>query len=107
MPSIRFGRAHIFNNFYENNLSGSGVNTRMGAVVLVEGNYFLNSDDPIGSWDSPSVGLWDVRDNVFDASSGSQPITSTGSLTPPYPARLDAAADVPAIVTSSAGVGRL
>jgi pectate lyase len=107
MPSIRFGKAHIFNNYYHDNLSGSGVNTRMGAVVRVENNYFQNSDDPIGSWDSRTVGFWDVSNNLFVDATGSRPTMSNGALTPPYEYVLDEPADVPAVVEQVAGVGKL
>ncbi|MGK9475358.1 pectate lyase family protein [Melioribacter sp. OK-6-Me] len=40
LPSIRFGRAHIFNNYYKN--CNTAINTRMGAWVRVENNYFEN-----------------------------------------------------------------
>ena len=105
LPSIRFGKAHVFNKYYLND--DGGVNSRMGAVVKVEGNYFESVSDPIGSFDSPEVGSWDVSGNTFDQCSGSQPEASTGSLTIPYAYALDAAADVPAIVLDGAGVGRL
>jgi pectate lyase len=107
MPSIRFGKAHIFNNYYLNDNSGSCVNSRMGAVVKVESNYFENSQDAIGSWDSTSVGTWDVANNVFDTCTGSLPTTSTGSLTIAYPYTPDPVANVPAIVVAGAGVGKL
>jgi pectate lyase len=71
LPSIRFGKAHVFNNYYLND--DGGVNSRMGAVVKVEGNYFESVSDPIGSFDSPQVGSWDVSGNTFDQCSGSQP----------------------------------
>lgn len=107
MPSIRFGKAHIFNNYYHDNPSGSGVNTRMGAVLRVENNYWQNSDDPIGSWDSRTVGFWDVSNNMFVDATGSRPIMSTGALTPPYEYVLDEPADVPTGVEQVAGVGKL
>lgn len=40
LPSIRFGKAHIFNNYYKN--CNTAINTRMGACVRVENNYFEN-----------------------------------------------------------------
>lgn len=106
LPSIRFGKAHVFDNYYLANDS-SCVNSRMGAVVKVENNYFQTSQDTIGSWDSASVGTWDVANNVFDACTGAQPTTSTGSLAIPYPYTLDPPANVPALVTAGAGVGKL
>lgn len=107
MPSIRFGLAHVFGNYYLNNLGGSGVNSRMGAVVKVEHNYFENSDDPIGYWDSPMTGYWDVNNNHFEACRGSQPATSTAMLPIPYDYTLDPVADIPALVVANAGVGKL
>jgi pectate lyase len=106
LPSIRFGKAHIFNNYFSNNTGGSGVNARMGAVVLVESNYFQNTDDPIGWFEGPQTGYWEMSDNIFEACSGSQPTTSTGTLDIPYDYALDPVADVPAIVSASAGVGK-
>jgi pectate lyase len=78
----------------------------MGAVVKVESCYFENTDDPIGWFEGPQTGSWDVLDNVFVSCVGSQPTTSTGMLPIPYEYAVDAAADVPAIVTASAGVGK-
>lgn len=106
LPSIRFGKAHVFNNYFQN-VASTCVNSRMGAVVKVEHNYFENASDPIGSWDSPEVGTWDVTNNVFDASSGSMPVTSTGSLTPPYDYALEPPEAVPSIVPARAGVDKL
>jgi pectate lyase len=107
MPSIRFGRAHVFNNFYQADNFGSLVNSRMGAVVKVESNYFLSSQDAIGSWDSPTVGTWDVGNNLFDQCTGLLPTTSTGSLTLPYAYTADAPGDLPTAIPASAGVGKL
>jgi pectate lyase len=38
LPSLRFGKAHIFNNYYKNN--SGGINTRVGACIRVEKNLF-------------------------------------------------------------------
>ncbi len=40
LPSIRFGKAHIFNNYYKN--CNTAINSRMGACVRIENNYFEN-----------------------------------------------------------------
>lgn len=46
VPSLRFGSAHLYNNYYSN-VSGSCIHTRMGANALVEYNVFSNSIMPI------------------------------------------------------------
>jgi pectate lyase len=108
LPSIRFGKAHVFNNYYLNVPDGSGVNSRMGAVARVEGNYFQSVENPIVFLDSAKTGFWDVTGgNTFAGCTGSQPTTSTGQLTPPYAYTLDPVADVPVTVPAAAGVGKL
>ena len=108
LPSIRFGKAHVFNNYYANVPDGSGVNSRMGAVVRVEGNYFQSVENPICFLDSTKTGYWDVgAGNTFVSCTGSQPTTSTGMLTPPYTYTLDPVDGVPTAVPAAAGVGKL
>jgi pectate lyase len=48
-PSIRFGTGHIYNNYYET--VSDGINTRIGAQVLVEGNVFVDSKKALYSTD--------------------------------------------------------
>ena len=98
----------MFNNYYLNIPDGSGVNSRMGAVVRVEGNHFQSMENPIVFLDSAKTGYWDVTGgNTFVSCTGSQPTTSTGQLTPPYPYTLDPVADVPTAVPAAAGVGKI
>src|SRR5258705_10317866 len=97
VPSYRFGVGHVFNNYYLDILT-SGVNSRMGAVLRIEGNVFERADDPITSLDSDTVGFWDVRDNQFLNCTGSQPNSSNGTFNPPYNYPLDSSANVKSIV---------
>jgi pectate lyase len=107
LPSIRFGKAHVFNNYYSNNTTGSCVDSRMGAVVKVENNYFETSKNTIGYFEGPVTGTWDVADNVFSMCTGAQPTTSTGHLTIPYAYVPEAAAGLPSLITAGAGLGKL
>ncbi|CAE6419028.1 unnamed protein product [Rhizoctonia solani] len=50
LPSFRFGTGHIFNNYYYD--SNDGINTRVGAQLLVENNVFSNMKKPLYSTDS-------------------------------------------------------
>lgn len=94
-PSYRGGTGHMFNNYYVN-VSGSGINSRVGAKLRIEGNVFENvgcgavdsktgfAEGPIGAYYSSNVGYWDVKDNIFVDCVGNQPTTSTCSFNPPY-----------------------
>jgi pectate lyase len=107
LPSIRFGKAHVFNNYYKDNPTGSCVDSRMGAVVKAESNYFENSKNTIGYFEGPRTGTWDVASNIFSMCTGGQPTASTGQLTPPYTYMPEAAAGIPASVVAGAGLGKL
>ncbi|KAJ4393067.1 hypothetical protein N0V93_002274 [Gnomoniopsis smithogilvyi] len=103
LPSIRFGTGHFYSSCHENNPS-SGINSRMGAQVLVEQNYFLNTKLAIVTdLDSDTAGYAVDRNNVFVNST--EEITQVGSLTPPYSYTLDPASCVCALVKSQAGTG--
>ena len=108
-PLYRGGYAHIYNNYYQN--IDSGINTRTNSKILIENNYFEDMGGAIGYWfdtANPS-GLWDVSGNIFDNVDGNKPNTSTIDVqfAGDYNYTLDAAADVPAIVTAGAGAGKL
>jgi pectate lyase len=107
LPSIRFGRAHIFDNYYFNNTTGSCVDSRMGAIVKAESNYFESSKNTIGWFEGPATGYWDVANNTFVNCTGSQPTTSTGQLMPPYTYLPDDPAGLPSSVVAGAGVGNM
>jgi pectate lyase len=61
LPFQRFGFVHSYNNWF-NNITGSGINPRMGGHILVENNFFENALNPIFS-QSTIVGQWDLRNN--------------------------------------------
>lgn len=82
LPSIRFGTGHIYSSCYENNPT-SGINSRMGAQVLAENNYFLNVPQAlVTNVDSDEDGYLVNKNNVLVNSTIS--ITQVGSLSPPY-----------------------
>jgi pectate lyase len=105
-PRVRFGNpVHVYNNFYRS-VGGYGVASTEGAGVLVEGNYFENTDDPfhLGEADS-GPGTLVARNNVFSGSGTGQQGGSVASI--PYSYSMDPAANVKSIVTSGAGAGRI
>jgi pectate lyase len=97
----------VFDNYYFNNTTGSCVDSRMGAVVKAEGNYFSSSKNTIGWFEGPATGYWDVGNNVFLNCTGAQPTTSTGQLMPPYTYIVDDPNGLPTSIVAGAGVGKL
>ncbi|WP_237107218.1 RICIN domain-containing protein [Nonomuraea sp. MG754425] len=105
-PRVRFGNpVHVYNNYY-GNVGSYGVASTQEAGVLVEGNYFENTDDPFhrGEGDSPAGSLV-ARNNHFVNSGSGQSGGSVGSI--PYAYSLDTASGVKSIVTAGAGAGRI
>jgi pectate lyase len=105
-PRVRFGNpVHVYNNLYSS-VGGYGVASTQGAGVLVEGNYFENTEDPfhLGEGDS-GPGSLVARDNHFVNSGPGETGGSVASI--PYSYSLDGASSVKAIVTAGAGAGRI
>ncbi|KAL5336542.1 pectate lyase A [Aspergillus crustosus] len=48
-PSIRFGTGHLYNNYYES--VSDGINSRLGAQLLVESNVWVDSKKALYSTD--------------------------------------------------------
>ncbi|EMD86153.1 polysaccharide lyase family 1 protein [Bipolaris maydis ATCC 48331] len=102
LPSIRFGTGHIYNSCFNGGVSG--INSRMGAQVLVESNSFTNvAKSVVTNLDSDEEGFATEKNNVF--SNSPTQITKQGSFTPTYKYTVDPAASVCSIVAKSAGVG--
>ncbi|KAJ2934725.1 hypothetical protein H1R20_g2378, partial [Candolleomyces eurysporus] len=95
-PSVRFGTAHIFNNLFEK--VSDGINTRVGAQVLVENNVWKDSKKALFS---TSQGFAVLRGNDFGGASNSAP---TGTFTtPPYKYSLLSTANVASTIPRVAG----
>ncbi|RMJ26567.1 hypothetical protein PHISP_02559 [Aspergillus sp. HF37] len=62
-PSFRFGTGHVYKSYFEN--AGDGINTRMGAQMLVESNVFVNVDEALYSTDK---GYTVARNNDWGSS---------------------------------------
>ncbi|GGO66828.1 RICIN domain-containing protein [Nonomuraea cavernae] len=105
-PRVRFGNpVHVYNNYY-GSIGSYGVASTEGAGVLVEGNYFENTEDPfhLGEGDS-GPGTLVARSNHFVNSGTGQSGGGVASI--PYSYSLDGASGVKSIVTAGAGAGRI
>jgi pectate lyase len=70
MPRIYFGRAHIYNNYY--NTPGNSYNIRVGtwAAVIIENNHFQDTNNPHEV--SPYPTFIEAVGNIYENTSGDQ-----------------------------------
>lgn len=121
LPLFRFGEGHIWNNYYQN-VTGSGINSRMGAKIRIDNNVFESVKNPILSVDSASIGYWNATGNTFTNVTwgGTSPANcstppcyavSADSVTdpfvPPYAYNAMPVADVKTHVTTYAGRNKI
>jgi pectate lyase len=107
LPFYRFGKGHVFNNYYFN--CSSAINSRMEACLLVEKNYFENvSSKSVFDTGSILPGYAILSDNVFD-NSKTPVISSCDSFVLPYVYShvVTNVTDVKEIVKNYAGVGKI
>jgi pectate lyase len=105
MPSLRFGTAHVYNNYFVN--GSTGVHTRMNAQALVQNNVWRNVKTPIETTKDSKVDGY-VNQSGNDFGGGTNLITRTGNFTsPPYGYSLTATSSVVGTVTGGAGTGKI
>ncbi|UWM48838.1 pectate lyase [Streptomyces carpaticus] len=114
-PLLRGGIAHTYNNHFLS-INDSGINSRAGARVRVDNNYFQDSKDVLGTFYTSAAGYWQVNGNVFDNVRWSSPggttnpagpnPTSNTSVSIPYSYSLDPANCVPGVVAQTAGANK-
>lgn len=98
LPSIRFGKAHVFNNYYKD--CGTAINSRMGACVRVERNYFDNVGTAVMMRYSPEVGSVQLIDNHFGSSNYSTSPECVLNIPYEYESHLDETEQIPEIITN-------
>ena len=104
MPRVRFGRVHVFNNYFNSPGNNYCVRASIESELLVEHNYFETIDEPYEKLDPP--GLIQALNNITVNCTGVQSFSDT-VFTPPYSYAPDATTSVPGVVTNWAGAGKM
>lgn len=113
LPLFRGGNGHLLNNFYEG-VADTGINSRIGACLKIEGNHFEDSKNPWVSAYSDVLGGGDLVCNLLDGdtefsySSDVQELPTCSANVPyDYSSVQNHVSQVKDIVTTHAGVGKL
>jgi pectate lyase len=105
-PRVRFGKSHVYNNFYTGN-SIYGIVSACNADVFVEGNYMQNVQHPsYCGYDKSPVGDLEERNNVL-VNSGT--FVTHGTTFEPhdyYDYTVDDPHSLPEYIPANAGAGK-
>jgi len=123
MPRLYFGKAHIFNNYYNSPGNNYAIGVGTWASALIENNYFKDVKNPHRRQNDYPTYI-EANGNVYDGTSGNRHtggnaigtmpdrfsgsschagLADPGPFNPPYNYSLDSAESVPELVQRCAG----
>jgi pectate lyase len=107
MPSGSWSTVHMYNNYFTCTGNYYCSNVRDGGEMLSESNYYLNVNNPVSVSLPPAEGQPAGRiktvANAYVSCTGTIYPGQDTVFSPPYAYSVDAAGDVPAIVSARAG----
>ncbi len=112
LPLFRGGNGHVFNNYYKD-IHSTGINSRLGACVRIEGNYFEDVLNPYVSAYSDELGSGELIDNTldnctFEYSDDTHELPSCNAYVPYiYSGVLNSSSVIKSLVPANAGIGKL
>jgi pectate lyase len=122
MPRVRFGRVHVYNNFYNSPGNNNCIRAARDSQILVENNYFdsvknvweryvtVGVDGKVSASNNIEVNTtWSAGNDSNSIQIPGTDILSTdanGLNPPPYSYVLDPAASIPHAITNNAGAGK-
>jgi pectate lyase len=106
-PRVRYGKNHLFNNYWSSSGDNYCVRAGFQAHLLLENNVFANVSDPheFNSSADQGAAYITATDNTYTNTSGTRATGGGGTpfTAPPYPYTLDAASAVMSAVMTGAG----
>lgn len=114
MPSVRFGRVHVFNNYYRAPGNRYCIRSRLFAECRIEFNWFEDVRNPwelmVTTGDTGRIfaaGNVEVNTRWENPGGNVRLVSGTDSVfAPPYPWQPDPPQWIPWLVTNHAGAGR-
>jgi pectate lyase len=121
MPRVRFGRVHVYNNYYNSPGNNNCIRAAIASEIRVENNYFdtvknvwelyrtTGTDGKVWATNNVEVNTtWSSGDPDSIQIPGTDVLSNEANgLNPvPYGYTLDAASVIPAAVTNNAGAGK-
>ena len=103
MPRVRFGKVHVFNNYFSSSGNAQCVRAAYQSNVLIENNYFdgVNNPHEINSDNNTAV-VSAPPGNTYDGTSGTRTTRGT-AFTPPYQYQLQDASVINVAVPAGYG----
>jgi pectate lyase len=102
MPRVRYGKVHVYNNYYSCTGNNYCVRAATESQVLIENNYFNAVNNPINRYTTDA--LIETINNMYVDCTG-EIAGGDNVFNPPYSYTLDDPNSVPGLVIAGAGNG--